>query len=126
LSTTLKVMGVDLTTMGEVGGSAPDTEVVSHLDSARGVYKKLVLRDNRLVGAVLLGAADTGGKLQRLFKSAEPLPGSALDLLSGDSARDALLEQGAGADLLTLPDDTQICNCHAVQKGPLVAAINAG
>ncbi|HYT93772.1 MAG TPA: FAD-dependent oxidoreductase [Gemmataceae bacterium] len=126
LSTTLKVMGVELTTMGEVHATDSETEVVSHLDPVRGVYKKLVLRDNRLVGAVLLGATDTGGQLQRLFKSAEPLPGSALDLLAGDGARDALLQQGADADLLSLPDDTQICNCHAVQKGQLIAAINEG
>src|SRR5262245_35178703 len=48
LATTLKVMGVDLLSMGEVNASGPDCEVVSHLDPAKGVYKKLVLRDNRI------------------------------------------------------------------------------
>ena len=51
LATTLKVMGVDLTSMGDVNGRRPDCEVVSHLDPAQGIYKKLVLRDNQLVGA---------------------------------------------------------------------------
>jgi nitrite reductase (NADH) large subunit len=126
LSTTLKVMGVDLTSMGEVSAAGSDCEVVSHLDPAAGVYKKLVVRDGRLVGAVLLGLPDHGGLVQRLFKSAETLPGPAVDLLTGGSARDALLAEGGGADLLALADETQICNCHAVNKGQLVAAIQEG
>jgi nitrite reductase (NADH) large subunit len=126
LATTLKVMGVDLTAMGEVNAGRPDCEVVSHLDPAKGVYKKLVLRDNQLVGAILLGETDPTGKLQRLFKNGELLSEAPLDLLTGSSARDALLHQGASADLLALADDTQICNCHAVDKGRIVAAIRDG
>jgi nitrite reductase (NADH) large subunit len=126
LATTLKVMGVDLVAMGEVHACGPNCEVISHLDPALGVYRKFILRDNQLAGAILLGTTDVGGRLQRLFKNAEPLSGSALDLLGNGSARDALLEEGAGADLDSLPDDTQICNCHAVSKGCLVAAIREG
>jgi nitrite reductase (NADH) large subunit len=121
---TLKVVGVDLVSMGEVQGGA-DCEVVSHLDPARGVYKKLVLRDGRLAGAILLGTKDAGGRLLRLFKSGEPLPGPAADLLLEPSPRDELLE-GDGADLQDLPDDTQICNCNAVSKGRITAAIAEG
>jgi nitrite reductase (NADH) large subunit len=126
LVTTLKVMGVDLTSMGEVNGNGTDCEVVSHLDPAKGVYKKLVLKDNRLVGAILLGETDPSGTLLRLFRTAEPLVGPVLELLTVGNARDALLEQGAAVDLLSLADDTQICNCHAVTKGTLVSAIAEG
>jgi nitrite reductase (NADH) large subunit len=126
LATTLKVMGVDLVAMGEVHGSGPDCEVISHLDPAQGVYKKLVLSQNTLVGAILLGTADPTGRLQRIFKSSEQLTGLALDLLVNGTARDALLEQGGDADLRLLPDATQICNCHAVTKNRLVAAIGEG
>jgi nitrite reductase (NADH) large subunit len=126
LSTTLKVMGVDLTSMGEVNAAGSDCEVVSHLDPAAGIYKKLVVRDGRLVGAVLLGIPDHGGRVQRLFKNAEPLSEPAVDLLTGASARDALLADSGGADLLALADDVQICNCHAVNKGQIVAAIQEG
>jgi nitrite reductase (NADH) large subunit len=125
LATTLKVMGVDLLSMGEVNAAGPDCEVISHLDPARGVYKKLVLRDNRIAGAVLLGATDPTGQLLRLFKSAEPLGAPALDLLAGESARDALLQSG-GADMTALADETQICNCNEVPKGKIVEAIRAG
>ncbi len=124
LATTLKVMGIDLVSMGEAQGGA-DCEVVSHLDPGRGVYKKLVLRDGRLAGAILLGARDAGGRRLRLFRSGEPLPGPAADLLLEPSARDQLLE-GGGDDLKDLPDDTQICNCNAVAKGQITAAIAEG
>jgi NAD(P)H-nitrite reductase large subunit len=126
LSATLKVMGVDVVSMGDVQGGTPETEVVSHLDPAAGVYKKLVIRDHQLVGAILVGTQDHGGRLLRLFKSSETLSESTLDLLVGGTARDALLEEGAGADLRQLADDTQICNCNRVSKGQIVAAIRDG
>jgi nitrite reductase (NADH) large subunit len=126
LATTLKVMGVDLTSMGEVNAAGADTEVISHSDPARGTYKKLVLRDNRLVGAILLGYSDPTGRLLRIFKENQPLSESALDLLAGGNARDALLAEGSATDLLSLADDTQICNCHTVSKSRIVADIREG
>jgi nitrite reductase (NADH) large subunit len=126
LATTLKVMGIDLTSMGEVNAAGPDCEVVSHTDPGRGIYQKLVLRDNRLVGAILLGYRDAGGRLLRAFKEGQPLTEPALDLLVEENARDALLAEGGGADLRVLPDDTQICNCNEVPKGRIVQDIEAG
>lgn len=125
LATTLKVMGIDLVSMGEVAAQGSDVEVVSHSDPTRGTYKKVVLRDNQLVGAILLGTSDPTGKLLRLFREGQPLSESAIDLLAGGNARDALLE-GGGSDLRDLPDDTQICNCHAVSKGRIAADIREG
>src|SRR5262249_55741846 len=124
VATTLKVLGVQLTVMGETLSADPGCEVVSHLDPARGVYRKLVIRNNRLEGAIVLGEPDPGGRFQRLFKSGEELPCPALELLEGTSARDALLE--GGADLEAMPDDTQICNCNTVSKGTILAAIQGG
>lgn len=126
LGTTLKVMGVDLTTMGEVHvpAGADDCEVVSHLDPARGVYKKLILRENKLAGAILLGAADPGGRLLRLFRGGEQLTRPALELLANGL--------GAGSDpndmaaLLEMPDEAQICNCNTVSKKRIVEAIRQG
>lgn len=122
LATTLKVMGIDLTAMGDVKADGPDCEIVSHLDPARGVYKKLVVRAGRLVGAILLGTADAGNRLLRLFKDGEPLPCPAAELLL-DATHDLAAD---GTDLLTLPDDALICNCNEVPKGQLVAAIKEG
>lgn len=120
LATTLKVMGVDLTTMGEVNAAGPDVEAVSHLDAARGVYRKIVMREGKLIGAILLGIGDPGGRLLRAFKDDVPLSESALDLL-----REAPSAQPE-ADLLSLPDEATICNCHAVCKGTLLQAIRTG
>ena len=126
LCTTLKVMGVDLMSMGEPNAGGPDCEVLSHLDPAGGVYRKLIIRNNQLAGAILLGTTDTGGRLQRLFKSCETLSRPALELLLDGNARDALLEEGSSADLQNVTDDTQICNCHEVPKRIIVAAIREG
>jgi nitrite reductase (NADH) large subunit len=120
LATTLKVMGVDLLSMGEVGAAGGDCEVVSHLDPSQGVYRKLVLRDNRLVGAILLGAPDAGGRLLRLFKDAAPLTDPALDLLHADDSA------AVGDDVTLWPDSRQICNCNEVPKGRIVQAIRDG
>lgn len=120
LATTLKVMGVDLVSMGDVHVNAGEAEVISHLDASRGVYKKLVLRERRLVGAILLGTADHGGKLMRLFKEGTPLETSPLDLFADNAAPET------AADLMALADDAQICNCNTVNKGTIVAAIRAG
>jgi nitrite reductase (NADH) large subunit len=125
-ATTLKVMGIDLVSMGDVNATADEIEVISHTDPTHGTYKKLVLRGDRLAGAVLVGATDPTGKLLRLFKENQPLSESALELLTVDNARDALLDAGSGADLLSLPDDTQICNCNSVTKGQIAADIASG
>ena len=125
LSTTLKVMGVDLSSMGEVH-DVSGCQVLTHTETDTGVYKKLVLRENRLVGAVLLGTSDVGGRLSRIFKEDMPVPGSPYELLNGSNGRDALLSSGDDADLCSLPDDTQICNCNEVPKGVIVQAISEG
>jgi nitrite reductase (NADH) large subunit len=119
LGTTLKVMGVDLTAMGEVNTVAADAEVVTHLDSACGVYRKLVLRDGKLAGAILLGTGDPGGRLMHLFKSGTPVSRSALELLAGGAGP-------AEESVAELPDDMQICNCNTVSKGRIVEAIRQG
>ena len=120
LATTLKVMGVDLTSMGDVLGGAADCEVLTHCDPTRGVYKKLVVRQNRLEGAILLGVPDAGHRMLRLFKEAKPLAESPLDLLLEEEPT------GAAVSVRDLPDDAQVCNCNTVSKGRLVAAIQAG
>ncbi|MBI1913755.1 MAG: FAD-dependent oxidoreductase [Planctomycetes bacterium] len=120
LATTLKVMGVELTSMGEVSGSIADREIITHCDPAKGIYKKLVVQQNRLEGAILLGTPDRGHRLLRLFKDNRPLTESPLDLLADEGIR------GPETSVRDLPDDAQICNCNSVSKGRLVAAIQAG
>ncbi|MCI0639972.1 MAG: FAD-dependent oxidoreductase [Gemmataceae bacterium] len=81
LAATLKVTDVELTSMGEVHADGGDYEIVSHQDPGQHVYKKLVVKEQRLVGAILLGAPDPGDRLKRLFQEAALLSGSPFDLL---------------------------------------------
>ncbi|MFO0879330.1 MAG: FAD-dependent oxidoreductase [Gemmataceae bacterium] len=122
VSTTLQVMGVDVVSLGDFQGDA-SADVVSQLDAEAGVYRKLVVREGRLDGALLVGISDDGGALGRLFRSGESIPGTALELLQ-NGTRDALLSQGG--DLFALPDAARICNCHGVSKGSIAEAIAAG
>src|SRR5262249_25375108 len=115
LATTLKVLDVDLLALGDVHVRDGQAEVVSHLDATRGIYKKLVVRDGKLVGAILLGTTDAGGRLTRPFKEQHKLEAAPLDLL-----RDELPTEDA---VLALPDDAQICNCHQVPKRTILQAI---
>lgn len=104
----LKVMGVDLVTAGDAEG---EHAVVVH-DEPSGSYRKLVLRDGRAAGAVLLG--DTRG--------AELL----LDAVrTGAAVEDplALLADASQATAAALPDTAQVCNCNGVCKGDIVRAI---
>jgi nitrite reductase (NADH) large subunit len=120
VATKLKVMGVDLAVMGLQAPARPEDDEVVYVDAARGVYKKLVLREGRLAGAILLGDAAAAPELFRAFEREREL--------SPDPAR--LLFPGDGApvprNVLDLPDDAQICNCNGVSKGRIVEAVRCG
>ncbi|MCY4388969.1 MAG: nitrite reductase large subunit NirB [Desulfurellaceae bacterium] len=117
MATKLKVMGVELASMGETKKTEPDDEVVIYREPVRGVYKKLIIRNNRLHGAILLGEADTASTLMQMFSLDTALPERRADLLFGPANGASLL---AAADL---PDAAQICNCNGVSKGCIRAAI---
>jgi nitrite reductase (NADH) large subunit len=118
LATTLKVLDVDLLALGDVHVRDGQAEVVSHLDATRGVYKKIVVRDRKLAGAILLGEPDPSGRLTRLFKEQTTLEKSALELL--------LEQPAATTDVTALADDAQICNCNEVSKRTILQAIKSG
>jgi nitrite reductase (NADH) large subunit len=118
VATKLKVMGVDLAVMG-VRSPGDDDEEVQYVDAARGVYKKLILRQGRLQGAILLGDAGAAPDLFRTFEREAELP--------SDPAR--LLFPGDGAPprgVLDAPDDAQVCNCNGVSKGQILSAVRNG
>ncbi len=119
-STKLKVAGVDLAVMGEKDPLGPDDEVITYSEPSRGVYKKLVVRDGKLAGAILLGDASAAPALQQAFDRGEPLP---------DARGEVLFPSSGGAEPCSveeLPDDAQVCNCNGVTKGAIVAAVRGG
>ncbi|MBI3249511.1 MAG: NAD(P)/FAD-dependent oxidoreductase [Deltaproteobacteria bacterium] len=120
LATKLKVMGVQLASMGATKPAQPDDEVVLYREPSRGVYKKLIIRDDKLVGGILLGETDTAGVLTQMFTLETVLPERRADLLFGSSNGAPILS------VFDLPDHAQICNCNGVSKGGIKEAILIG
>lgn len=111
--TKLKVAGIEVASMGLVEPQADADEVIQIVEDRRGIYRKLIVRDGKLVGATLVGDADGGPSLARWFDRGDPLPPNRLDVLcSGDVSPAAA--------------DREVCNCHHVCESTLVAAIKDG
>ncbi len=126
LVTRLKATGVELAAMGEAhlddsddGEDGHDTEVVQFLDPARGTYKKLVLRGDRLVGAILLGDAPTVGTVTQLFDRGTPVPADRLALLLDRPP-------GPGQRGDSAADTDTVCHCNGVTAGAITACWLAG
>jgi len=120
VSTKLKVMGVELAVMGDREPRGEEDEVVTYAEPTRGVYKKLIVREGRLAGAILLGDSAVAPMLLQAFDRATRLPDARAELLFPASGAQPAL---AAADL---PDDAQVCNCNGVSKGRLVEAVRGG
>jgi len=117
--TRLKAAGVELAAMGEthLDDDTDDTELVRFVDASRGTYQKLVLREGRIVGAILLGDTRVAGTVTQLFDRAAPAPDDRAGLLLGSRRAGAELESPT-----RIPDRATICQCNGVTKG----AIRAG
>jgi nitrite reductase (NADH) large subunit len=85
-SNTLKVSGLDLFSAGEVNPQAQDGgyKELRLVDEAHGTYKKLVFKEGRLVGAILLGTRKNAAQLARLIASGQDLSGYEEALLAGE------------------------------------------
>ena len=122
--TRLKVTGIDMYSAGDFSGGEGTEEVVFR-DPARGTYKRLVVREERLIGVVLYGEAGDGNWYLDLLRKGEPLGGLRDLAIFGEAV--ALAAQGGAADpvaaLRTLPDQAEICGCNGVCKGRILEAI---
>ncbi|HEX4701737.1 MAG TPA: FAD-dependent oxidoreductase [Pseudonocardiaceae bacterium] len=126
--TRLKARGVELASMGDVhldvGGEHPsNVEVIAVQDPARGRYGKLVLRDERVAGAILLGLPDAAATIIQLFDSRAPVPADRLGLLLG---RALPAEQLTATSAAGLADEALVCRCNSVTKAGIVAAWRTG
>ncbi|PQO92451.1 nitrite reductase (NAD(P)H) [Massilia phosphatilytica] len=124
MSTKLKLMGVDVASIGDAHGNTPGSRSFQFTDERKQVYKKIVVSDcgKKLLGAVLIGdAAEYGSLLQMMLNDME-LPEAPefliLPQLEG-GARPAL-----GVD--ALPASAQVCSCNAVTKGTIADAVAGG
>jgi nitrite reductase (NADH) large subunit len=106
--------------MGIIEPEYPEDEVVQFSEPKRGTYKKLIIRDGRLVGGILLGDISKAAYLMQAFDRNTPLPEERLRLLFdiGDPPKQVTFEE--------MSPDTQICNCNGVSKSQLIACVNSG
>ena len=119
-ATKLKVAGVDLASMGLKHPEREDDEFVQFAEPRRGVYKAVVVRDGRLVGATLLGDVGKVAFLTQAFDRGLPLPDERVELMFDLGTP----EQAVG--VAELADDAQVCNCNGVSKGTLVTCVRNG
>ncbi|MNM84195.1 Nitrite reductase [NAD(P)H] [compost metagenome] len=120
MSTKLKLMGVDVGSIGDAHASTAGAQELLLLDRVNGIYKKLVTdgEGNRLLGAILVGDGADYERLLQYYQNGVALPQPPLSLLVG--------EAGTAPAPLVLPDSAILCSCHNVSKGDVVAAVRAG
>ncbi|MBI3447290.1 MAG: FAD-dependent oxidoreductase [Magnetospirillum sp.] len=120
LSTRLKIPGIALFSAGEPSAANDDDHEVVHHDAGRNVYRKLVLRQGRVVGAVMYGDVGDSGRVWDWLCSGDTIGPLCADVL----CLGRISGQCAAADPLEdLPDDRVICHCNGVTKGAITAAI---
>lgn len=123
MSTKLKLMGVDVASLGDAMGKTAGALDYVYTDPVQGIYKKLVVSADgkQLLGAILVGDATEYGGLLQMTLNAIPLPEHPEDLIL--PAREGA-SKGLGVDML--PAAALICSCNNVTKGGICDAVAAG
>jgi nitrite reductase (NADH) large subunit len=124
MSTKLKLMGVDVASIGDAHAASPGSRSYQFTDERKQVYKKIVVSDcgRFLLGGVMVGDASEYGSLLQMMLNKIALPESPEFLILPQS--DGKARPGLGVD--ALPDTAQICSCNDVSKGALCAAVCGG
>ncbi len=120
-STKLKVTGIDLFSAGDFMGGEGTEEIVMS-DPGAGLYKKLVLKDDKLVGACLYGNTVDGSWYFKLLRDGRPVSDLRDKLMFGESN----IGEGGHAGqnkAASMPDDAEVCGCNGVTKGTICKAI---
>src|SRR4051794_13518856 len=119
-ATKLKVAGVDVATMGINTPERDDDEFLVISEPKRGVHMSVVIRDDTLVGATLLGDTRKVAFLTQAFDRGAPLPEERIRLLVD------LTDGVEGVGVGEMPMDSQVCNCNGVSKGAICGAVADG
>ncbi|MGP5212410.1 nitrite reductase large subunit NirB [Psychrobacter immobilis] len=121
MSTKLKLMGVDVGSIGDAHGTSEGSLSYLYQNPAEGIYKKLVTTpDNkRLLGAVLVGDTEDYNNLLQLYLNDIDLPAHPESLILPNVEKPVM-----GID--NLPDTATICSCYNVTKGAICSAVENG
>jgi nitrite reductase (NADH) large subunit len=123
VSTKLKVTGVDVFSAGDFSEGDEKDEIVLR-DPARGVYKRVVLRDNRIIGAVLYGDTGDGSWYFDLLKKSTDVTSMRDMLIFGQAYQGGAVLDPVAA-VAALSSDAEICGCNGVCKSVITQAITA-
>jgi nitrite reductase (NADH) large subunit len=115
-ATTLKVAGVRVFSAGAVDEEVPD-EVLSLEDSGLGVYKRVLIREGRVRGAVLVGDLSTAPRITSLIGDGVAVGGERLSLVAAPSGA------APGSEVHDLADDATVCGCNGVSKRTVLDAV---
>jgi len=119
-STKLKVTGIDLFSAGEFSEKEGD-EVLKMEDAASGIYKKLVIKNDKIIGAVMVGDTMDGTWYFQLLREGTNIKDFRKTIMFGQHD---LGDAGHGdAAVMSLSDDAEICGCNGVKKGEIIDAI---
>ncbi len=123
-STKLKVTGIELFSAGDFQGGA-DTEELTLLDAHQGIYKKVVLQNDKIKGILLYGDTSIGPWLFEHLRDENDISSVRDHLLFGETHLGDSGHSGAN-QASRLPDSAEICGCNGVSKGQIVHAIREG
>ncbi|HEX5006184.1 MAG TPA: nitrite reductase large subunit NirB [Hyphomonadaceae bacterium] len=124
LSTRLKVSGVDVFSAGKYAGGEGCEDIVFR-DAGRGVYKRIVLENGKVAGAVLFGDAVDGGWYFDLMKSGVDVSDLRETLVFGPAATEGLRGLDPSAAVAAMADEAEVCGCNGVCKGTIVSEISS-
>jgi nitrite reductase (NADH) large subunit len=119
--TKLKVTGIDLFSLGDFADGDDRQEIVLR-DATAGVYKRLVLKENRIIGTVLYGETADGAWFNDLKKKQVDISDMRDTLIFGQAYQGGSPLDPMAA-VAALPDDAEICGCNGVCKGKIVGTI---
>ncbi|MDO3388655.1 nitrite reductase large subunit NirB [Gilvimarinus sp. SDUM040013] len=124
MSTKLKLLGVDVASIGDAHARTPGAQTYTYEDGVNEVYKRIIVSEDgkKLLGAVLVGDAESYGTLQQMCVNDMALPESPEQLILPASDGSA----GASMGVDALPDAAQLCSCLDVTKGDIVDAVQSG
>ncbi len=121
MSTKLKVTGIDLFSAGDFTGNDATDEILMH-DAASGVYKKLVIQADKLIGAVMYGDTKDGSWYFQMIRDGKNISEIRDHLMFGQSHLGDIGHQGQTSAAAML-DTMEVCGCNGVCKGTIVKAI---
>ncbi len=120
-ATKLKVTGINLYSAGDFADGQDREEIVLR-DAARGNYRRLVLKDNRIIGAVMYGDTSDGPWFFDLLKRGVDIAELRETLIFGQNYAGGIPLDPTAA-VAALPDDAEVCGCNGVCKGKITGAI---